>query len=111
MSELADEPVLETGAYACRFKSCHPHHYTDVTVCIGVFCINAKGDIEKKTGEFYEWFSWQKGFVDQAIRQLKASDGAQVCWYFAEETTMEATRKLFNDKGITNIKLIFAPLG
>ena len=26
VSELADEPVLETGAYACRFKSCHPHH-------------------------------------------------------------------------------------
>ena len=25
MSELADEPVLETGAIACRFKSCHPH--------------------------------------------------------------------------------------
>ena len=25
VSELADEPVLETGAYACRFKSCHPH--------------------------------------------------------------------------------------
>ncbi len=28
VSELADEPVLETGAYACRFKSCHPHQKT-----------------------------------------------------------------------------------
>ncbi len=43
--ELADKPVLETGAYACRFKSCHPHQKESRLneVALFLLCKDLKG--------------------------------------------------------------------
>lgn len=45
--------------------------------------------------------------IDQAIRQIEASEGAKIQWYFAEEETINAVRDLFMNEGITAIELIF----
>ena len=76
--------------------------------------LDAKGKysqfIDKSTGEFYEWFSGKQSFIDEAIRQINASDGAKIQWYFAEEEALNAVRDLFMDQGITGIELFFEAL-
>lgn len=76
--------------------------------------MDAKGKyaqfVNEKTGEFYSWFSGKDGFVSQALRQISASDGANIKWYFAEETTMNAVKTLFEKNGITGIELIYEAL-
>lgn len=63
--------------------------------------------VDKKTGEFYEWFSGQKALVDEANRQIKAANGVSIQWYFAEKEAMEAVKKLFDDYTVKGIEFIF----
>ena len=60
---------------------------------------NYKNFVNKKTGRFYDWFNGQDSLIDQAIRQINASDGAPIDWYFMDETSMNATKKLFSSEG------------
>lgn len=73
--------------------------------------LDAKGNysqfINKNTGEFYDWFTGKQGLLDEARRQIDASEGARIQWYFAEEETRDVVQELFSDKGITEIELIF----
>ena len=66
--------------------------------------------VDPNTGEFRDWFTGANGFVDQANRQIAASDGLPICWFFAEESTMNATRALFAANNITGIECQFVPL-
>lgn len=65
--------------------------------------------VDPNTGEFKEWFTGANGFADQARRQIEASDGMPICWYFAEESTMNATKSLFEQEGITGIEYKYVP--
>ena len=73
--------------------------------------LDAKGKysqfIDKSTGEFCEWFSGKETLVSEARRQISASEGAKIQWYFAEEESLNAVQDLFIDRGITEIQLIF----
>ncbi len=73
--------------------------------------LDAKGKyaqfINKNTGEFYDWFSGKQSLIDEAIRQIDASEGAKIQWYFAEKETLDVVQDLFMDEGITGIDLIF----
>ena len=53
--------------------------------------------INKETGEFYEWFNGKKELEKEALRQIGASEGAPICWYFAEEDAMKIVEKYFDD--------------
>lgn len=73
--------------------------------------LDAKGKyaqfIDKSTGEFYEWFSGKDSLIAEARRQIAASEGAKIQWYFAEEESLNVVQDLLMDKGITEIELIF----
>lgn len=73
--------------------------------------LDAKGKyaqfINKNTGEFYGWFIGKESLLDEAARQIKASEGAKIQWYFAEKEVCDVVQDLFMDKGITEIELIF----
>lgn len=73
--------------------------------------LDAKGKyaqfINKNTGEFYGWFIGKESLLDEAARQIKASEGAKIQWYFAEKEACDVVQDLFMDKGITEIELIF----
>ena len=51
----------------------------------------------------------KKGLVEQAKRQLKASEGSRIQWYFAEKDTLNAVKALFMDNNIKGIELIYEP--
>ena len=69
--------------------------------------------INKKTGKFYGWFKkGEQSFVNQAVRQLDASEGAKIQWYFAEKETMELVKEVLMNariNGIERIEFIFQP--
>lgn len=65
--------------------------------------------IDSKTGEFKKWFSGKEDLVNQAKRQLNASDNARIEWYFNEKDAMEVVEQLFAERGIEGINLIFYP--
>ena len=67
---------------------------------------NYKNFVNKKTGRFYDWFNGQDSLIDQAMRQIDAADGAPIDWYFMDETSMNATKKLFSEEGINGINFI-----
>ena len=58
---------------------------------------------------FFEWFDGEKEFVDSARRQILASEGARIQWYFAEKESMDVVQRLFDKEGIDWIELIFEP--
>lgn len=76
--------------------------------------LDAKGKyaqfVNKETGEFKSWFSGKQELVNEAKRQINASEHAPIQWYFAEESSMNATKSVFADEGITGIELIYQPL-
>uniref|UniRef100_UPI002240D69A Tox-REase-5 domain-containing protein n=2 Tax=Acetivibrio straminisolvens TaxID=253314 RepID=UPI002240D69A len=76
--------------------------------------IEAKGSynnfIDKNTGEFYDWFMGKQSLIDQAKRQIAASEGAPIDWYFMDEASMNATKSLFQDANINGINFIYEPL-
>ena len=73
--------------------------------------LDAKGKytqfINQNTGEFYGWFAGKQDLLDEAARQIKASEGAKIQWYFAEEEALDVVQDLFMNNGITEIELIF----
>lgn len=75
--------------------------------------LDAKGKyeqfIDKSTGEFYDWFTGKYGLIDEARRQVNASEGAPIRWYFAEEESMCAIQKLI-DEELLKIICIHQPL-
>ncbi len=76
--------------------------------------IEAKGSyknfINKNTGGFHKWFTGKDGLINQANKQLNASEGAQVNWYFSEEATLNAVKTLFKNEGIQGINYYYEPL-
>ena len=73
--------------------------------------LDAKGKyaqfIDKNTGEFYDWFSGKESLIAEAKRQILASEGSKIQWYFAEKESLNVVQDLFMDKGIMGIELIF----
>lgn len=65
--------------------------------------------VDKNTGRFYDWFKGRNALVNEAIRQIDASEGAPIKWYFAEKGALDATRILFAERGIEGIELVFQP--
>ena len=39
--------------------------------------------------------------------QIYASEGARIQWYFAEESSMNAVKVLFENEGVEGIELVF----
>ena len=62
-----------------------------------------------RNGSFQPWFSGAEGLVSQAQRQLAAAGGSSIQWHFAEEAAANATRALFQERGIGGIQLLFTP--
>lgn len=73
--------------------------------------LDAKGKyaqfINPNTGEFYGWFTGKQDLLDEAARQIKASEGANIQWYFAEEEALDAVQNLFMNNGINEIELVY----
>ncbi|NLW48266.1 MAG: hypothetical protein GXY86_13155 [Firmicutes bacterium] len=73
--------------------------------------IEAKGSynnfINKNTGEFYDWFSGKDSLIDQARRQIVASNGAPINWYFSDQASMNAIKSLLQSQGIKGINFIY----
>jgi hypothetical protein len=59
------------------------------------------------------WFkpSGAKALVDQARRQFEAarSTGTPIRWHVAEEKTAEAIRRLFTNRGVVGIEVVYTP--
>lgn len=59
------------------------------------------------------WFekSGAKALVEQAQRQLRAAKGtgASIRWHVAEQPTADALRRLFKDREIHGIEIVFSP--
>jgi RHS repeat-associated protein len=72
--------------------------------------IDAKGpgyaNFVDTAGKFYEWFAGTRTLVEQAQRQIAAAKGMAIEWHFAEQKALDATAKLFAERGITGIKLV-----
>jgi len=62
-----------------------------------------------KDGAFQPWFSGQKGLVNQAQSQIEAANGTPIEWNFSSKKSLEATRALFKDNGISGINLKYTP--
>ena len=48
--------------------------------------------------------------TDQASRQLKAANGVKIQWYFNDEISMNAVKKLFLREEIEGIQFILKPM-
>ncbi len=76
--------------------------------------IEAKGDysafIDERTGKFKVWFTGVEDIIDQAAKQLEASEGAPVVWYFSDKTSMDVIKNYFESQGIIGIIFIYEPL-
>ncbi len=66
--------------------------------------------IDANTGEFYDWFGGQSSLLDEANRQITASEGALIEWHFSEESTLHAFEQLFSSQNIGGISLVFDPI-
>ena len=66
--------------------------------------------IDVNTGEFYDWFGGQSSLLDEASRQIAASEGALIEWHFSEERTLHAFEQLFSSQNIEGISLVFDPI-
>lgn len=62
-----------------------------------------------KDGQFRSWWRGAGGFVEQAQRQLQAAGGTPIQWHFAEKAAANATRGLFQSRGIGGVEVIFTP--
>ncbi len=75
--------------------------------------IEAKGDysnfVNKKTGEFFDWFSGKESLISQANRQMIAAGGTGIQWYFNDSTSMEAVKSLFSGQ-VYGIDFILKPM-
>jgi hypothetical protein len=46
---------------------------------------------------------WQKGVLDDAVKQLEAAKGTPIEWHFPSEGKAKAVLELFRDRGIEGI--------
>ena len=65
--------------------------------------------VDEGTGKFKDWFTGAESLVEQAQRQISASNGMKVKWVFAEESTMKAFANLLEERKITGIEVTFQP--
>jgi len=76
--------------------------------------LEAKGKysqfIDKETGTFKDWFTEKDSFIKQADHQIKASEGAKIQWYFAEEDTLNLVKSLVYGAGYFEIEFIYEPM-
>ncbi len=63
--------------------------------------------VNKSTGQFHSWFKGGKSLVEQARRQVEAADGTKIQWFFENNSALKATQKLFEEKGVKGIELIY----
>jgi hypothetical protein len=78
----------------------------------GGVLLDAKSGMQNfvgKDGNFQKWFKGSDDLLDQANRQLKASDGAPIQWVFENKSVMEATQNSFKNNDIQGIELIHTP--
>jgi hypothetical protein len=62
-----------------------------------------------KDGQFRSWFSGADSLAAQAQRQLSVANGTPIQWRFAEESAANATRALFQQRGISGINIVHVP--
>lgn len=75
--------------------------------------VEAKGNYSNfvdKSGNFYEWFNGRESLLNQANRQLAAAGGVKIQWYFNDEVSMNAVKKLFFGNNIESIEFILKPM-
>ncbi len=60
----------------------------------------------KADGVFHEWFTGGEALINQAFRQTEAAAGSAIQWHFQTQKTLDATKKLLDDAGITGIEYI-----
>lgn len=64
--------------------------------------IEVKGNysnfVNKKTGEFYDWFNGKDSLISQANRQINAANGTGIQWYSNDSISMEAVQNIFDGK-------------
>jgi hypothetical protein len=65
--------------------------------------------VNANTGQFQPWFNGANSMVKQAKNQLGVANGAPIQWRFAEESAANATRTLFQQRGINGIDIIHFP--
>ena len=75
--------------------------------------IDAKGKydqfVDDKSGTFKDWYTGYFGILDEAGRQVRASEGAPIVWYFAQERSKNVFRKLLENI-FPQIECIYMPL-
>jgi RHS repeat-associated protein len=59
-----------------------------------------------RDGRFRGWFRGRAALVKQAKDQVRVAGGAPIEWHFAEEAAANAMRALFEDEGITGIRIL-----
>jgi RHS repeat-associated protein len=57
--------------------------------------------VNKDTGKFQNWFAGKESLVKQARRQQDAAEGTPIEWHFQNKNVLNATQKLFDEKGLT----------
>ncbi|MGC4013099.1 MAG: RHS repeat-associated core domain-containing protein [Luteolibacter sp.] len=62
-----------------------------------------------RDGQFMPWYNGADSMVAQAQRQLGAAGGVPIEWHFAEEAAANATRNLFQSRGIEGISIFHTP--
>ena len=62
-----------------------------------------------KDGQFRPWYNGADSMAAQAQRQLGAAGGTPIEWHFAEEAAANATRNLFQSRGIEGISVFHSP--
>ena len=60
-------------------------------------------------GKFRDWFTGEKALINQAKNQAAAANGAPIQWHVADAEAVQALQKLFFDKNVTGIKIIYTP--
>lgn len=76
--------------------------------------IEAKGSysqfVDPSTGKFERWFTGSETLINQANRQIEASEGARIQWYFSDQQSLSAFQTLFREKGVYGIEFIYQPM-
>lgn len=62
-----------------------------------------------RDGQFRPWYNGADSMAAQAQRQLGAAGGTPIEWHFAEEAAANATRNLFQSRGIEGILIFHTP--
>lgn len=73
----------------------------------------AKGNysnfVNKRTGDFYDWFKGKESLISQANRQISVANGVKIRWDFNDPVSMKAVKKLLNGK-VHGIEFVLKPM-